>query len=50
MILLYFVLLLLAVVLFALHAARIGHPKVDFLALGLFFFALVPLIQTLQKL
>lgn len=50
MIALYFVLLLLAVIFFGLAGFRVAHPRVEFVALGLFFFTLVSLIQMFQKL
>jgi multisubunit Na+/H+ antiporter MnhG subunit len=47
---LYLLLMLIASILLALAAAKVSHPKVDLLALGLFFWVLVPTIQMLQRL
>lgn len=49
LIVLFFILYLLAGVCFGLAAGRVKN-RVDFLALGLLLFVLVPLIQTAQKL
>lgn len=46
---LYLLLLLLAAVFFALSAFGVSAQKVNLLALGLFCWVLVPLLQTLQK-
>ena len=48
---LYFILLLLAAICFVVAAAdRTVHPRVNLIALGLFFWVLVPLIQTVKNL
>ena len=47
---LYFMLLLAGVILFALAAMRVNSPKIDLLALGLALVFAVPLIQTLHNL
>lgn len=47
---LYLLLLVLAAVLFVLHAVGVDTPKVNLLALGLFCWVLVPLIQTVDRL
>jgi hypothetical protein len=47
---LYVVLLLLAVVCFAIGAARRSPQGVNLVALGLMFFALVPLIEQVRAL
>jgi hypothetical protein len=49
-IVLYFVLLLLSAVCFVLSALGFSHRKLNFFALGLFFWVMVPLLQTLQRL
>lgn len=46
----YMLLLLLAAVFFALSALNVVAHRINFLALGLFCWVLVPLIQTLQAL
>lgn len=48
---LYFILLLLAAICFLVAAAdRTPHPRLNLVALGLFFWVLVPLIQTVRNL
>lgn len=42
---LYFLLLLVGAVCFALAAIKIGHPRLHLVALGLLLWVLVPLIQ-----
>ena len=49
-VMLYLVLYLLAATCFLGYAAGAKHPRINLLGLGVFFWALVPLIQTLQKL
>lgn len=49
MLTIYLILYILAGVFFGLAAGRVTH-KVDYLALGLFCFAAVEVIQTAQKL
>lgn len=46
----YFVLLLLAAICFALDAFVVSQRRVHLLALGLFLWVLVPLIQTAHRL
>lgn len=50
MLTLYLVFLLLAAVLFMLSALNVSVRALNLTALGLFFWVLVPLLQTLQKL
>lgn len=45
---LYFVLLLLGVIMFFAAACEISTGRLNLVALGLFFFALVPLIQNIK--
>lgn len=47
---LYFILLLLGAVSFALAAFSVVFRKINLMALGLLFWVLVPLIQTLKRL
>jgi hypothetical protein len=47
---LYFILLLLGAVSFALAAYGVVYRKVNLAALGLLFWIMVPLIQTLKRL
>lgn len=47
---LYFVLLLVAVLLFLLASLRVSSPRVELVALGLAFAFAVPLLQQLQRL
>jgi hypothetical protein len=47
---LFLILLLLAVVCFAVAASGRASARVNLVALGLFFWALVPLIQAVQAL
>ena len=47
---LYFALLLVAVVLFVLAALRVASPRVELVALGLAFAFAVPALQFLQRL
>jgi hypothetical protein len=42
---LYFILLLLAAICFGLAAFSVAHPRIHFVALGLLFWVLVPLIH-----
>ena len=46
----FVVLYVLAATCFLGFALGAAHPKINLLGLGVFFWALVPLIQTLQKL
>ena len=46
----FVVLYVLAAACFLGYALGAAHPKINLLGLGVFFWALVPLIQTLQKL
>lgn len=50
MVLLYFVLLILATICFGLAALNKPVGKLNIIALGLFFWMLVPTIQMLNKL
>lgn len=47
---LYFILLLLGSVCFVTSAFQVYKTKIDFIGLGLFFWILVPLIQTARQL
>lgn len=47
---LYFILYLIAVLLFVVSAFQLASAKVNLISLGLAFAFAVPLIQTLQKL
>ena len=47
---LYFILLLLALVCFVASCLRVSSPRVELVALGLAFWVAVPFIQTLQRL
>ena len=46
----FIVLYVLAAACFFGYALGARHPKINLLGLGVFFWSLVPLIQTLQKL
>ena len=50
MLILYFILYILAAVCFFIYAIAKYKAKVNLLGLGVFFWSLVPLIQTFQKL
>lgn len=50
MIVLYFVLLLLALVCFVLSAFQVNTPKFYLIGFGLAFWVAVPLVQTFQRL
>lgn len=50
MLVIYLILYSLAAVCFLAYSLRAPVPHVNLLGLGVFFWALVPLIQTLQKL
>lgn len=47
---LYLVLYVLATACFFGYTLGTNHPRVNLLGLGVFFWSLVPLIQTIQKL
>lgn len=49
LIVLYLILYILAAVSFLGYTLGAAHPRVSLLGLGVFFWSLVPLIQTIQK-
>ena len=50
MLVVYAILYTLAALCFFAYSLRVSLPHIHLLGLGVFFWALVPLIQTLQKL
>lgn len=50
MLIVYVILYVCAAVCFFAYSLRVNPPHINLLGLGVFFWALVPLIQTLQKL